>query len=63
MGTWDIVEHIHETLPEWTDPKGAKTKAIHPEDIFKALGQAERIKAVKADMEELAAFQKLLSGR
>lgn len=63
MRTWpDLIDHLHKTLDEWSNPKGTSVK-LAPEDILKALGKAEQIKAVRKDMTEHGAFQRLLGAR
>lgn len=34
MSTWDLIAHLHDILPEWTNPKGT-SKEIPPEEILK----------------------------
>lgn len=65
MDTWELIRHLHDVLPEWRDqePKPGKRNDIRPEDILKAVGKEDKIKAVREDMEELEAFQKLLGAR
>lgn len=40
LGTWDLVELLHDTLPEWHDP-GAGMAPIAPRTIMSALGKTE----------------------
>lgn len=58
--TWDLIEHLHTVLKEWTNPEGTSI-TIEPDDILKALGKSDRIKAVRKDMEEYEAFRRLLT--
>jgi uncharacterized phage-associated protein len=67
-GTWEIVENLHQSLPEWKPPVGWRNEvrpenAIRPETILEVVGRKDKIKDVRADMEELEAFQKLLGAR
>lgn len=62
MKTWDLIKHLHTVLREWTNPEGTSI-TIDPEDILKALGKGDRIKAVRKDMEEYESFQRLLGAR
>lgn len=64
-GTWDVVDELHRHLPEWRLPVRGENKfipenSILPETILEKLGQADRIEAVRKDLEELEEFQKLL---
>jgi uncharacterized phage-associated protein len=58
VGTWDLVEYLHKTLPEWKETKGSVD--LDPEDILRALGKGDQIKAVRKDMEELEDFRRML---
>lgn len=62
MKTWDLIDHLHKTLPEWTNPKGTSIE-IDPEDILKALGKGNAIKSVREDMKQLIAFHRMLGVR
>lgn len=57
---WDLVELLHQILPEWTDPKGSAIP-IHHADILRAAGRSEKeIAATESDLEELALVNLLL---
>jgi len=67
-GTWEIIDDLHASLPEWKPPLGWRNEiraenAIRPEKILEAVGRAGQIKDVQKDLEELEAFQKLLGVR
>lgn len=64
-GTWDVVEELHRILPEWKRPVRDENvirpeNSIFPETILEKVGQADRIEAIRKDLEELEEFQKLL---
>jgi hypothetical protein len=62
MKTWDLIDHLHKVLPEWTNPEGSSIR-IPPEALLKAVGQEDKIKAIREDLEEFVAFQRMLSAR
>lgn len=63
MNKWDLVAHLHEILPEWTDPKGSAIP-IRRADILRAAGKTERdIAAIESELEELALAKILLPSR
>ena len=63
--TWGpngLIDRLHRLLPEWSDTKGS-SRPIKPEDILTKVGKADRIKAVRKDLEEREAFRKLIGAR
>ncbi len=58
---WEIADWLHETCPEWTDPKG-KTLPIEPETILRNAGYAEEVIAQVAESESLHARTLALLG-
>lgn len=57
---WDLVDHLHKILKEWSNPKGSSIE-ISPEEILRALGKSERdIKEARQDAQERADFERLL---
>ncbi len=46
---WDLVDILHRSLPEWTDPQGS-AKPIKPEDMLRATGKSEdEIREIESD--------------
>jgi uncharacterized phage-associated protein len=48
MELWALVKHLHQVLPEWTDPRGS-SRRIRPEDILRAADRAPEDIADAAD--------------
>ncbi|MGI9076718.1 MAG: Panacea domain-containing protein [Gemmatimonadaceae bacterium] len=58
-GTNGLIDRLHRILPEWEYPKGT-SKPISPEAILSKIGKADRIKAVRKELEEIAEFRRLV---
>jgi hypothetical protein len=56
-GPTGLIKRLHRMLPEWKDP-GSSSEEIDPEDILKAVGRGDQIKAIKKDLEDFAAFRR-----
>lgn len=56
---WDLVNHLHETLPEWKDP-GKTSVPISIREILKTEMSSEDIRQVESDLRSMASAQESL---
>jgi uncharacterized phage-associated protein len=59
MNRWQLVNRLHNELPEWQNPKGSSLP-IEYRDILRAVGRTElEIAEIEAEIEGLALFEEL----